>query len=70
MNKPRKPTIEQLRAGLNRLFTIAKKLAETPEDYRALDRQESEASKQLLNELIRGDDDGEWIRPRIIFLHH
>jgi hypothetical protein len=62
MKKPRKPTIEQLRSGLNRLFTVARRLAETPEDLKALDKRESDASKHLLNELIHGNDDGEWIR--------
>jgi hypothetical protein len=62
MNNKPKPTISQLRAALNRLFTLARKLAETPEDLKALNERESAASIQLLKELIHGDDDGEWIR--------
>ena len=60
--KPKKPNHSGIRSYLNRLFTIAKKKAQTPDEYRALDKQESDASKQLLDELIRGNDDGEWIR--------
>ena len=65
MNKPAKPTIEQLRSGLNRLFTLARRLAETPEDLKALNERESQASKHLLDKLIRSNDDGEWssLRP-------
>jgi hypothetical protein len=55
-------TFEQIRRKLNEIFTRAKKEARTPEEYRAIDAQESDASKRLLNEMMHGDDDGEWIR--------
>jgi hypothetical protein len=57
-----KPTISEFRSQLNRLFTLARRLAETPEDLKALNEEESRASKLLLDKLIHGDDDGEWIR--------
>jgi hypothetical protein len=60
--KPKKPNHSGIRSYLNRLFTIAKKKAQTPDEYRAIDKQESDASKRLLDEMIHGDDDGEWIR--------
>jgi hypothetical protein len=58
----KKLTVSEFRSQLNRLFTLARRLAETREDLAALNERESAASKQLLDKLIRGDDDGEWIR--------
>jgi hypothetical protein len=60
-----KPTIDQLRALLNRLFTTARKLATTPRDVKALHERESAAADKLFQKLLRrefGDDD--WIRRR------
>jgi hypothetical protein len=63
MNVPAKPfSYSDLRSLLNRLFGAAKREAQTPQEYRALDEQERDASRRLLNEMIHGDDDGEWIR--------
>jgi hypothetical protein len=63
MNVPPKPfSYSDLRSLLNRLFTAAKKEARTPQEYRAIDELERDASRRLLNEMIHGDDDGEWIR--------
>ena len=56
-----KPSIDQLRSSLNTLFTRARRLVETPEDLKALNERKRTASNQLLEKLIRGDDDGEWI---------
>jgi hypothetical protein len=60
--KLKKTNHSGIRSHLNRLFTIAKKKAQTPDEYRALDKQERDASKRLLDEMIYGEDDGEWIR--------
>jgi hypothetical protein len=63
MNKPAKPlSFSAVRAVLNCVFSVAKKQAQTPPEYRALDEQERDASKRLLNEMMHGDDDSEWIR--------
>jgi len=63
MSKPQKPVnYSALRSLLNRIFGDAKKEARTPEEYRAIDEQERDASRLLLDELIHGNDDGEWIR--------
>jgi hypothetical protein len=59
--KTKEPGHSDIRAFLNRLFTRAKKEARTPQELIALKEQESEASKLLLDEMIHGDDDGEWI---------
>jgi hypothetical protein len=60
----KKLTISEFRSQLNRLFTVAKRLAQTPEDLRALHEREREAAQRHgLNELLRqefGDD--EWIK--------
>ena len=60
MKKP--VSYSAIRAVLNRVFTRAKKEARTPQEYRAIDEQEHDASNRLLNEMMHGDDDGEWIR--------
>jgi hypothetical protein len=63
MNKPAKPTIEQLRAWLNRLFTRARKLAANPEELKALNEQERLNANLLLDKLMRDEfGDDEWIR--------
>jgi hypothetical protein len=63
MSQPEKPaSYSAIRQLLNRIFSAAKREAQTPQEYRALDEQERDASRLLLNEMIHGDDDGEWIR--------
>lgn len=60
----KKLTVSEFRSQLNRLFTIARRLAKTPEDLKALNEREREAAQRYgLNELLRrefGED--EWIR--------
>ena len=51
-----------LRALLSRMFAHAKQEAQTLEQYRAIDKEECRTSRKLLEEMIQGDDDGEWIR--------
>jgi hypothetical protein len=63
MSKPQKPVnYSALRSLLNRIFGDAKREAQNPQEYRAIDEQERDASRRLLNEMIQCDDDGEWIR--------
>lgn len=64
MSQPEKPaSYSAIRALLNRIFSTAKREAPTPQEYRAIDEQERDASKLLLDEMIRGElDDGDWIR--------
>jgi hypothetical protein len=60
----KKLTVSEFRSQLNHLFTVAKRLAKTPEDVQALhDREREAAQRHALNELLRrefGED--EWIR--------
>jgi hypothetical protein len=57
-----KPSHSAIRSLLNRFFTAAKKEAQTPQEYLAIEEQERDAGRRLLHEMIHGDDDGEWIR--------
>jgi hypothetical protein len=66
MHQPdmKKLTVSEFRSQLNRLFTLARRLAKTPEDLQALNEREREAAQRHgLNELLRrefGED--EWTR--------
>jgi len=62
MSKPVKAATIAIRAVQNRIFGDSEREAQTPQEYRALDEQERDASRRLLNEMMHGDDDGEWIR--------
>jgi hypothetical protein len=48
----KKLTVSEFRSQLNRLFTVAKRLAKTPEDLKALHEREA-AQRHGLNELLR-----------------
>jgi hypothetical protein len=62
----KKLTVSEFRSQLNHLFTVAKRLAKTPADLRALhERERKAAQRHGLNELLRSEFGVvEWFRRR------